>query len=97
MSILDRFSLGGRVAVVSGPGQGIGRAIALAMAEAGADVVLAGINVENPAASEAELAEAVGQIEERGRRALPVTVDMRDAEGVQDLVARPSRPSARST
>ena len=88
MSILDRFSLDGRVAVVSGPGQGIGRAIALAMAEAGADVVLAGINVENPAASEAELAEAVAQIEERGRRALPVTVDMRDAEGVQGLVAK---------
>ena len=40
MSILDRFRLDGQVAVVTGSGRGIGKGIALGMAEAGADVVV---------------------------------------------------------
>jgi NAD(P)-dependent dehydrogenase (short-subunit alcohol dehydrogenase family) len=40
MSLLDRFRLDGRVAVVTGSGQGIGRAIAWGLADAGCDVVL---------------------------------------------------------
>ena len=39
--ILDRFRVEGRVAVVTGAGRGIGRGISIALAEAGADVVLA--------------------------------------------------------
>ena len=39
-SLLDRFDLSGRVAVVTGSGQGIGRAIAWGLADAGCDVVL---------------------------------------------------------
>jgi 7-alpha-hydroxysteroid dehydrogenase len=41
MAILDRFGLEGQVAVVTGGGRGIGEAIALGLAEAGADVVVA--------------------------------------------------------
>ena len=41
MSVLDRFRLDGRVAVVTGAGRGIGAATAVALAQAGADVVIA--------------------------------------------------------
>ena len=41
MSVLDQFKLDGQVVVVTGGGRGIGEAIALGMAEAGADIVLA--------------------------------------------------------
>ncbi len=40
MSLLDQFDLSGRVAVVTGSGQGIGRAIAWGLADAGCDLVL---------------------------------------------------------
>ena len=41
MSILDQFRVDGKVAIVTGAGRGIGRASAISLAEAGADVVLA--------------------------------------------------------
>jgi 7-alpha-hydroxysteroid dehydrogenase len=46
MSILDRFKLIGKVAIVTGGSRGIGAAIAKAYAEAGADLVLAARNAE---------------------------------------------------
>ena len=44
MGIIDSFRLDGRVAVVTGAGQGIGRGFALALAEAGSDVAVIDIN-----------------------------------------------------
>jgi 7-alpha-hydroxysteroid dehydrogenase len=67
--ILDRFRLDGRVAVVTGAGQGIGRGIAIGLAEAGADVVVG-------ARTRADLDEVVARVEETGRRALAVVTDV---------------------
>jgi NAD(P)-dependent dehydrogenase (short-subunit alcohol dehydrogenase family) len=75
----DRFSLEGRVAVVTGGGTGIGRGSALVLAERGADVVLAGRRPE-PLASTAQEVEALG------RQALPVSTDVTDAGQCQALV-----------
>jgi 7-alpha-hydroxysteroid dehydrogenase len=67
--ILDSFRLDGKVAVVTGAGQGIGRGIAIGLAEAGADVVVG-------ARTQADLDEVVARIEATGRRALAVVSDV---------------------
>ena len=73
-----RFSLEGRVAVVTGASRGLGRAIALGLAEAGADLVLA-------SRTQAALEQVAAEIEALGRRALPVAADVSRAEDVQRL------------
>jgi len=78
--ILDRFRLTDRVAIVTGAGRGIGRGIALAFAEAGADVVCA-------ARSADQLAETVAGIEARGRRGLAVPTDVMETAQLEALVA----------
>ncbi|MFC1871644.1 3-oxoacyl-[acyl-carrier-protein] reductase [Chloroflexota bacterium] len=68
----------GKVALVTGSGQGIGRAIALKLAEAGAAVVVNDIG---------EAAQAVaGEIEALGRQSLPVLADVSSAEDTTRLV-----------
>ena len=76
--ILDQFKLDGQVAVVTGAGRGIGEGIALGLAEAGADVVLA--------ARRAEEIEAVAEkVRALGRRALAIPTDVMHIEQVQAL------------
>ena len=68
----------GKVAVITGASRGIGRAIALALARRGADLVLA--------ARDRERLEAVArEVEALGRRALPVAGDLRREEAVEAL------------
>ena len=71
MSLIDQFDLTGRVAVVTGSGQGIGRAIAWGLADAGCDVVLNARRVD-------DLEVTAAGVRERGRDALIVAGDIRD-------------------
>jgi NAD(P)-dependent dehydrogenase (short-subunit alcohol dehydrogenase family) len=73
--------LEGRVAVVSGIGPGLGRSIALALAQEGADVALA-------ARREASLAPVAAEIEKLGRRAIGLPTDVSRAADCERLVAR---------
>ena len=76
--VLERFRLDNRVAVVTGAGRGIGAASALALAEAGADIVLA-------ARTEDQLQEVAAQIEALGRKAVVVPADLSDLDQVAAL------------
>ncbi|MCZ8512460.1 3-oxoacyl-[acyl-carrier-protein] reductase [Paenibacillus filicis] len=71
--------LTGKVALVTGASRGIGRAIALNLAEAGADVVV------NYAGSEGAAQEVVQQIEALGRRSFKVKANVGSAQEVEDM------------
>jgi NAD(P)-dependent dehydrogenase (short-subunit alcohol dehydrogenase family) len=73
------FDLSGRVAIVSGGGRSIGRATALTLARAGADVVLAGRDGD-------ALRGVAREIAPSGRRALPVVCDVSDAGAVDAMI-----------
>ena len=81
MSVMDDFRLNGHVGVVTGGGRGIGEGIALAMAEAGADVVVA-------ARRENDLAAVVKKIEERGGRGLAVPTDVLQPAAIENLATK---------
>jgi len=78
-AVLPGFDVG-RVALVTGAARGLGRAIALGLAEAGADVAL-GLR---DAASGGEVA---GEIEKLGRRALPLQLDVSRMDQIEPAVA----------
>ncbi|QXC59578.1 SDR family NAD(P)-dependent oxidoreductase [Aquihabitans sp. G128] len=78
--ILDKFLVTDQVAIVTGAGRGIGAATAVALAEAGADVLLA-------ARTEAQLLEVAAQVEATGRRAHVVAADLSDLDTVAGLAA----------
>jgi len=81
MTVLDRFRLDGKVALVTGASRGIGRASALALAEAGADVVLAARRPD-------VLEEAAAAVRALGRKALPVPTDASDMKQLDALAKR---------
>ena len=77
----DTHDLAGRVALVTGASRGIGRAIALALAEAGADVAV------NCRSREREAADVASEVERLGRRSVVVRADVAVAADVARMVA----------
>jgi NAD(P)-dependent dehydrogenase (short-subunit alcohol dehydrogenase family) len=78
-TVLDRFRLDGRIAIVTGASSGLGIAFAAALAEAGADVVLAGRRTDR-------LVRTRAVVEDRGRRALAVTADVARPDDARSVV-----------
>ena len=78
MSILDLFKLDNQVAIVTGAGKGIGKGIAISLAEAGADLVLASRNKKDLEAVQEE-------IEKIGKQALCVPTDVTDSLSLEAL------------
>ena len=80
MGVLDLYRLDGRVGIVTGAGWGLGADFAVALAEAGADVVLAARRADR-------LATTVAAVEAAGRRALVVPADVADPDQCGVLAA----------
>lgn len=79
MTSIEHTPVAGQVAVVTGGGRGIGRAIALSLADAGASVAVL-------ARSAAEIDEVAGQVERDGGTAFAATVDVTDQESVRSAM-----------
>jgi NAD(P)-dependent dehydrogenase (short-subunit alcohol dehydrogenase family) len=81
MQALPRFDVSGKVALVTAASRGLGRAIALALAEAGADLALGLRDLNSDHGVTAEIGA-------RGRRALPLQMDMTQPKQIQQAVDR---------
>ena len=78
--MLDKLNLEGKTIVVTGGGSGLGKAMSLALAEAGADVVVA-------ARRQNLLDETASEIQNIGRRSLGVATDVTDSKQIDNLFA----------
>jgi meso-butanediol dehydrogenase/(S,S)-butanediol dehydrogenase/diacetyl reductase len=71
----------GKIAVVTGAGRGIGRAIAMRLAEDGANIAVCDIDSDTAA-------ETAARIKERGVKAIGLQLDVRDREGIEEMIRR---------
>jgi len=77
-SLFDLLRLDGKVALVTGAGRGLGRAMALALADAGSDVICV-------ARSKAQIEETCAAIDRRGRRGLAIPTDISSSTAVDQM------------
>ncbi len=82
------FDMTGKVALVSGAASGMGRAMSLAFAEHGADLMLADINTTGVKAT-------ADEIEQTGRRAIPVTCDVSEPDQIRGMFVQLDREFGR--
>ena len=78
---MPTYDLAGQVAIITGGNQGIGRGIALDMAQAGADIVIAARTVSS-------IEEVCGEVRALGRRTLGIPTDVTSAASIANLVQR---------
>jgi citronellol/citronellal dehydrogenase len=81
-------TLQGRVAVVTGASRGIGRALALGLAKAGCHVVIAAKSTTSTEKLPGSIFTVAAEVEALGARALPVQVDVRDEQQIEELAAK---------
>jgi NAD(P)-dependent dehydrogenase (short-subunit alcohol dehydrogenase family) len=81
MSVTDRFKLQNKVALVTGAGRNLGRAIALSLAEAGADVALTGRSLP-------EMEKAAEEIRKLGQKALVIAMDVTNLSQIEQAVQK---------
>jgi NAD(P)-dependent dehydrogenase (short-subunit alcohol dehydrogenase family) len=81
MMILEELRLDGKVAIVTGGGKGLGKTMALALAEAGVEVVVAARTVT-------QIEETAKEIKNLGRKALAIPTDIRIARDVKQMAAQ---------
>jgi len=77
--MLNYFNLDGKVAVVTGGAGGIGQALALGLADAGADVVVASRDLK-------KLEKVADQIRAKGKKSLAISTDVTDEKSVANMV-----------
>ncbi|WP_041081742.1 2-dehydro-3-deoxy-D-gluconate 5-dehydrogenase KduD [Thermotoga profunda] len=80
MSVLESFSLSGKVAIVTGASRGLGQAMAIALAEAGANII--GVS------SSSDQIETKKIIEKLGREYLELTIDLRDSTKTHSVIEK---------
>ena len=81
-------SLQGKTAIVTGASRGIGKAMALGLAEAGASVVVAARTAEPRGTLPGTIHETVAEIEAAGGKALAVTCNVREEDSIREMVNR---------
>src|SRR5215469_17482401 len=86
--ILDDLKLDGRVAIITGAGRGLGRAMSVKFADAGADIVAA-------SRTQAQLEETAAEVRKTGRKCVIVPTDVTNSEQVNAMAAAAIRELGR--